>query len=144
MRGGNQLLSDPAPHNLPGQPRSGFGGLALIARARRNINSSVRLVCLHLHWHLEAGKLEIVASPKPDGTMIQMQRSLSLPGPAHASPRTSKTWVEITLLSHHANLFPFHKDCILTLCISSCIPHHNAGFFTIYYPVASRKTWRPS
>jgi hypothetical protein len=44
-RGGNLRLSDPTPHNLPGQPRSGFGGLALIARARRNINR-FRSTCL--------------------------------------------------------------------------------------------------
>jgi hypothetical protein len=55
-----------------------------------------------VHWHLEAGKLEIAARPQPDGAMIQMQRSLSLPGPAHASPRTSKTWDEITVLPHRA------------------------------------------
>ena len=46
----------------------------------------------------------------PDGVMIQMQRSLSLPGPAHASPR----WFILHLPSSSCNLSAIYA------CESKC------------------------
>ena len=111
---GNQSpLIAPLPRLIhrPGQPCSRSGPRSLlVARAKGKTRHQQHQQHQQHHphhphhphlfalpWHLEAGKLGIAASSQPDGAMIPMQRSLSLPGPAHASPRTCRTWVEIAI-----------------------------------------------